>query len=251
MLRRFPALLILSACAVAGDAPPPAPADAPPPPPPAASAPTAGQSDRGDRGNRGNRGDGFMQRMIAENPELKGVDPSTPEGQEKIRQAMQARMEKNAPQMRQRMAEQQAQQHAELKKTLGMTDEEFTAVEPLLTRVESLRLQRTLVDPAARPGMGMMGGGRRGGPMGGMDPKLILGDTPMEPTAQEIADAAKALKALVDDQQANANELAAATVRVRKAREAFQAVFAKAQEELRSVLSQRQEAVLVERSTLD
>lgn len=252
MLRRLPALLLLASFAVAGDAQPPAAGDAPPPPPP-----PAGEAGPGGNGNGNGRGgrDGFMQRMIAENPELKGVDLNTPEGQDKLRQVMQARMEKMAPQMRQRMAEQQAQQHTELKKTLAMKDEEFAAIEPLLTKVENLRFQKNLVDRAAGPGgpggPGGFGGGRRGGMMGGMDPKVMLGDTPIEPTVQEISDALKALKALTDDQQANATELTAAVVRLRKGREAFQAVLTKAEEELRAVLSQRQEAVLVDRGTLE
>lgn len=244
MLRPLPALILLAFLVVpafaAEDAAPP-----PPPPPEGAAPPPPAEGNDGQQRGR----NGWMQRMIAENPELKGVDPNTPEGQDRIRQAMQARMEKNAPQMRQRMAENQAQQHAELKKTLALSDEEFTAIEPLLAKVESLKMQKNLVDRSGGPG-GF--GGRRGGGFGGMmDPKIILGDTPMEPTVQEIEAAVKALKALIDDAQANATETTTAVARLRKAREAYQAVLTKAEEELRSVLSQRQEAILVDRGTLE
>ena len=191
--------------------------------------------------------------MMADNPDLKGVDPSTPEGQEKLRQAMQARMEKYAPQMRQRMVEDQAKQHTELKKSFAMSDEEFTAVEPLLTKVENLQLQKSVVDrTGSGGGMGMgMLGGRRGGGGGMMSPQMLLGDTPLDLTVKEIQDAAKALKSLLDDPQANATEMTAAVARLRKAREAYQAVLTKAISELRSVLTQRQEALLVDRGTLD
>jgi hypothetical protein len=136
-----------------------------------------------------------------------------------------------------------------------MSEEEFKAIEPLLARVENLRMQKGLVDRSAGQ-MGMAMGGRRGGPGGGpgggmFNPQLMLGDTPLEPTVKEIQDAVKALKTLIDDAQANANEIALAVVRVRKAREAFVGVLAKAQEELRGVLSPKQEAILVDRGTLD
>ena len=213
--------------------------------PPAATTP-APAADAG-----ANRQNGFMRRMIADNPELKDVDPNTPEGKAKIAEVMQKRMEANAPKMRQRMAEQQATAHTELSKQFAMTSEEFTAVEPLLTRVESLRMQKGLVDRSG----GRQGRGGPGGPggFGGvtMNPQLMLGDTPMEPTVKDIMDAGKALKALIDDTQANAAETTAAIARLRKAREAFAAVLTKAQEDLRAVLSQRQEAILLDRGTLE
>lgn len=239
----IPLLLIAALAApmlTAGDAPPPAT------PPEAAAGAAAG-----DGNNRGR--DQWMKRMVADNPELKDVDLNSPEGQEKMRQVMQKRMEENAPRIRQRIAEQQATSHAELNKKLGMTAEEFKAIEPLLTRVESLRMQRGLVDRASNPMLARMGGGRGGpgGGTGGLNPQLLMGDTPLEPSVQETQDAGKALKALVDDAQANANELSATIAKLRKARESFTAVLNKAQDELRAVLSPRQEALLVEQGTLD
>ncbi len=248
MKTMLPFLLIAALAApllTAGDAPPATT-------PPAGNAP--GATAAGDAGGNNGRNQ-WMKRMVADNPELKDVDLNSPEGQEKVRQVMQKRMEENAPRIRQRIAEQQVTSHAELNKQLGMKDEEFKAIEPLLTRVESLRMQRGLVDRAANPMLARMGGGGRGGPGGGpgglMSPQLLMGDTPLEPSAQETQDASKALKTLVDDAQANANELAATVARLRKAREAFTAVLNKAQDDLRAVLSPRQEAILVEHGTLD
>jgi hypothetical protein len=224
--------------------------DTPPATNPGAGAAAAG----GENGNNNGRNrDQWMKRMVADNPELKDVDLNSPEGQEKIRQVMQKRMEENAPRIRQRMAEQQTASHAELNKQLAMNAEEFKAIEPLLTRVESLRMQRGLVDRAANPMLARGGGrgGPGGGPGGFMSPQLMMGDTPLEPSVQETQEASKALKTLVDDAQANANELTATIARLRKAREAFTAVLNKAQDDLRAVLSPRQEAILVERGTLE
>jgi len=204
----------------------------------------------GDNANRGR--EGFMKRMVAENPELEGVDLNSPEGQEKMRAVMAKRMEAEAPRIRQRMAENQAAQHAELNKALGMAPEEFDAVKPLLLRVENLRTQKSLIDNVGRPAMGRGGpGGQRGGRNNFFNPQMLLGDTQLEPTVQEIQDSGKALKALVDDKQANATELASAVARLRKARQGFDAVFAKAQEELRTVLTPQQEAILVDNGTLE
>lgn len=241
MKNTLPFLLIAALAApllTAGDAPPPAT--------------TPGANAGGDNNNRNN----WQRRLIADNPELQGVDLESPEGQEKVRQVMAKRMEAEAPRIRQRMAENQAAARAELNKQFGMNEEEFKAIEPLLARVENLRMQKGLVDRSAGQ-MGMAMGGRRGGaggaggPGGMFNPQLMLGDTPLEPSVKEIQDAVKALKTLIDDAQANANELALAVVRVRKAREAFVAILAKAQEELRAVLSPKQEAILVDRGTLD
>lgn len=225
----LPVLLASFAClpVMAGDAPPP-PAQP-------------------EAGAQGDRGGDRMRRMIEQNPELKGVDMSTPEGREKFAQVM-------GKQMRERMAENQTAQRAELKKQIAMSDEEFTAVQPLLDRVETLRQHRMLVDRSAS-GLAMMPGrmgrgGGQGGP-GMMDPKNVLGDTPLDPLAAEIQAALKALKALVDDPQANATETDLALTRVRKAREAWTAAMAKAQEELRGVLNRRQEAILVDRGTIE
>jgi hypothetical protein len=222
--------------------------------PPAATTPAPADANA-NGGNGGNRQNGFMRRMIADNPELKDVDPNTPEGQEKIREVMQKRMEANAPRMRQRMADQQAAAHTELSKQFAMSSEEFAAVEPLLTRVENLRMQKGLVDRSGGGRQGRGGPGGPGGPggFGGMNvnPQLMLGDAPMEPTVKDIQDANKALKALIDDTQANAAETTAAIARVRKAREAFAAVLNKAQDDLKAVLSQRQEAILLDRGTLE
>ena len=226
----------------AGDAPPAG--DQPKPPGLTTGAPAA---DGGD-----NRRDGFMRRMVEENPELQGVDLQSPEGQEKVRAIMAKRMEAEAPKIRQRMAENQAAQHAELNKALGMATEEFDAIKPLLVRVENLRMQKGLVDNVGRSMMGRGGpGGQRGGRNSFFNPQMLLGDTQLDPTVQEIQEAGKTLKALVEDKQANATELSSSVARLRKARQGFDGMFAKVQEELRAVLTPQQEAILVDNGTLD
>jgi hypothetical protein len=135
---------------------------------------------------------------------------------------------------------------------MGMTQEEFDAIKPLLVVVENLRSQKGLVDNSASRAMigGAFGGGNRGR-NNFFNPQMLLGDTQLDPTVTEIQEAVKALKALVDDKQANATELTSAVARLRKAREGFAAVLEKAQKDLRAVLTPQQEAMLVDRGTLE
>ena len=217
------------------------------------AAPAGDKPKTADEGGDGNRGrDGFMRRLIAENPELEGIDPTSPEGQEKIRVVMQKRMEVEAPKIRQRMAENQANQHAELNKQMAMTQEEFDAIKPLLIVVENLRSQKGLVDNNAARSMvgGAFGGGNRGR-NNFFNPQMMLGNTKLDPTVTEIQESAKALKSLVDDKQTNATELTSAVARLRKARDGFSTALDKAQKDLRAVLTPQQEALLVDRGTLE
>ena len=122
----------------------------------------------------------------------------------------------------------------------------------VLIIVENLRSQKGLVDNSAARSMvgGAFGGGNRGR-NNFFNPQMLLGDTKLDPTVTEIQESAKALKALVDDKQANATELTSAVARLRKAREGFAAVLEKAQKDLRAVLTPQQEAMLVDRGTLE
>lgn len=245
---KLPTLALLTALVLPAVALPAFAAD----PPAAAAAPADQKTDKAaqDReARREARRQERNKRMVEENPELKGVDPNTPEGKEKIQQAMRQRFEKEvAPQIRKRMAEAQAANHAQLQADFGLTAEEFAAIEPLLAQVEHLRQQKGVIDLPNRI-RGFVGSGRGGG--FNPDPKLFLGDTAMDPAVQECQTAAKALTSVLADKQANAAEIAAATARVRKARTTFQTALDKAQAELKSVLTGRQEALLVDRGILD
>lgn len=196
-----------------------------------------------------------MQRLIEENPELKGVDPKTPEGQAKIAEVM-------GKQMQKRMADNAAENHAKLRDALAISADEWTAVEPLVTKVETLKLQQRLVSPAPM-GAGGMGGGRGpggpGGPggntgrPGGMPDftKTMLANTQLDPAAKALQDANKALTTLAGDAQAKDAEFTAALAKVRSAHTAMTAAIAKASADLRGVLTPRQEAILVDKGLIE
>jgi hypothetical protein len=206
-------------------------------------------SKRPDRGPGGGREE-FLKRMQEENPELKGVDLSSPEGQEKIREVMKKRMEKEVPKIHERIAEVKAASMAELNKEFAMSTEDFSAIQPLIERVENLQSQRSLIDAGMRNSLPFGGRSDRGG-FSLFNPRMIMGDTELEPTVKEIDDASEILKTLNADKQANETEVISALTRLRKARDAFSTLLKNAQNELRSVLTPKQEAILVELGTLE
>lgn len=264
-----PALALVACLSVpafaADPAPAPAPAPAPPAidikPAPAERAEGAPEGETREQRRERMRGD-WQKRLIEENPELAGVDPNTEEGQAKIAEVMKARFEKEvAPQIRERMAAVKVENRKQLQEDLGMKDDEFTAIGPLLDKVETLRTQKGLVDApnnmrafigGGRGGRGGRGGGFGGaGGFGNFDATMLLGDTPMEPSVKSFREASAALKTLLADGQSKDAEISAAMAQARKARAEFQAALQKAETELKAVLTPRQEAQLVQQGLLD
>ena len=138
-------------------------------------------------------------------------------------------------QMRQRMNERMMQQ-------LGVTEEEWKVIEPLYTKVTEL--QR---NTRGRGGFGMRGGfgGRGGRNRGGMGAP----DQNAEPTALEKAQ--QDLSTLLENDSATPEQIKAKLTALRQARDKARQELAQAQENLRKVLSLKQEAQLVLMGTLD
>lgn len=116
-------------------------------------------------------------------------------------------------------------------------DAEWGVVEGRLSKVLQARMDMTLGS-----GMGMMGAMRRGGDGGG-------GFRGLAGLAQPSPEAAALQKAI--DDNVPADQMKAALQRVRDARKRKQAELAKAQEDLRQILTTRQEAILVNYGMLD
>jgi Spy/CpxP family protein refolding chaperone len=126
-----------------------------------------------------------------------------------------------------------------MKQQLGLSDDEFKAIQPKMEAVMNAR-------NSAR-GQGGFGGGRnRGGQNGG--------NAPADPNAPAPSAAAKAsadLKTTLDNKDASADEIKAKLAALREARTAAKADLVKAQADLKEVLTQRQEAVLVNMGILE
>lgn len=139
----------------------------------------------------------------------------------------------NPEEMRQRMNER-------LKEQLKVSDEEWQALQPLIEKVQRLNMQVRMSAFGGMFGRGPGGPGGRGGFAGMMD-------TESSPVFQRASE----LRELLDDEGADASRIKSKLEAYRQARKALQEELAKAQEELRSVLTVRQEAVLVLMGLLD
>jgi len=126
---------------------------------------------------------------------------------------------------RQRMAE-------FLKERLGATDDEMKVIQPKLEKVMEARRD-------ASGGFGFMGRGGRGGFGGGDQPQSA------------VARAQQELAQLLENKEARPDQIAEKLKALRDAREKARETLAAAQKDLKEVLTQRQEAVMVMMGWLD
>lgn len=139
-------------------------------------------------------------------------------------------------QMRQRMADRMKQQ-------LGATDDEWKALGPKIEKIQTLQMQ-------SRPGAGMRGMGRRGpgGPNGGPG-------GPGGPAANNAPEQSAVQRATQDLSQAiqtgDAGQIKEKLTALRDAREKAHQELVQAQNDLKPLLSVKQEAVLVMDGLLD
>lgn len=127
-------------------------------------------------------------------------------------------------QFRQRMREM-------VKTALKATDEEWAVIEPLLEKVETKQREAFASRFAAM-------GGRRGGDRGGDRGNRPGGDRPVPPETE-------ALKAALENESTPAAEIKAKLEALRASRKKANDELNQAREELRKVLTLRQEATLV------
>jgi hypothetical protein len=125
---------------------------------------------------------------------------------------------------------------SELKTEMGVTEEEWKVIQPKLDKVMEAR--REMGGGFGRGGRGGGGGGGGGG-----------GDGDRQRSAVETA--SRELRDLLENKDAPADEIKAKLAALRDAREKARANLLAAQKELKEILSQRQEAVLVARGTLE
>jgi hypothetical protein len=138
-----------------------------------------------------------------------------------------------------------------MKEQLGATDDEWAVIEPRLERVQ------TLARDARGGGMGgMFGRGQFGGPgglrgqPGGAAPQPPQGAQPTAPQSA-VSKAAEDLRTTLGDQNSTVAQVKEKLTAYRAEREKAREELSKAQEDLRSVLSVKQEAQLVLMGSLD
>jgi hypothetical protein len=122
-----------------------------------------------------------------------------------------------------------------MKQELGVTDEEMQALQPKIEQVMTLRRDSGGFGGGGRPGRGGPGGGGGGN------------NGPQSDVQQKIAD----LQAAIDNKDSKPEEIKAKLDALRAAKIKAHEDLVKAQADLRGLLTQRQEAVLVMRGLLD
>ena len=121
-----------------------------------------------------------------------------------------------------------------IKDQMGATDEEWKVIEPKLTKVMEAR----------RDGGGGFGGGFRGGRDRG-------GDSQQQSDASPVQAASRDLRQVLDNKDASSDQIAEKLKTLREAKEKAKTALASAQKDLKEILTQRQEAVLVMFGMLD
>ena len=140
----------------------------------------------------------------------------------------------NPEEFRQRMTER-------LKTSMKVTDEEWSVIQPLMEKVQEKRRGVTF---------GRFGGfGRRGGREGGRDGSS--GGSASGDQSRPGAAESQALRTALENESASADELKAKLTAVRETRKKAQAELDQASDELRKVLTVRQEAALVSMGILE
>ena len=138
-------------------------------------------------------------------------------------------------QMRQQMMDR-------MKEQLGVNDEEWKVMQPLLEKV------MTLSREARGGGMGGMMGGRRGGRPGGDN---NAAPPPGARPQSDIQKASDALQKLLNDKDSKPEQIKAALATYREVRAKARAALEAAQTKLREICNMRQEARLVSMGMLD
>ncbi len=132
-----------------------------------------------------------------------------------------------------------AQRMQQLKTDMGATDEEFTALQPKIEKITQLKQE---LNPRGG-GRGGFGGGRRGA--AAADPNAAA------PAQTDLQKALAELQAAIQNKDTPADTLKAKLDAYHTAKAATEAELKKDQDDLKSVVTQRQEAVLVVNGTLE
>lgn len=151
-------------------------------------------------------------------------------------------------QMRERMAQRQAEQDEQLREEIGASEDEFELLQPKIERVRQLTRERQMANSGNA--FGGRGGGRGGDAAGrgGRNPMADLFETSEE--GEALMETRTELREVLEE-KAVAADVKEALDAYREAREAMDEAIAEAREDLRGLLTARQEAYFVVNGMLD
>lgn len=153
-----------------------------------------------------------------------------------------------------RRAERDAQRAEQAREALGMTKEEYDVISPMIERVRTLLRERGIAARSSRGSRGDRGRGDRGG-----ERSLTPGEgAAAQRTGPDLSDegdalrkASEGLRAALGNDDSSSDKIKKAMEEFREARQGMDAAIAEAREELRSVLTARQEAIMIVQGVLD
>lgn len=155
--------------------------------------------------------------------------------------------EEQRDQMRARFAERfeemRKQQAQRMREDLELSEDEFSAIQPMIENVQQLSLEFLAVGRGGPGGPGGFGG------RGGFNPGDL--GVQMTPQGRALSDAATALRETLDSDGTSSDEIKSKLAAVRQARVAMQDTLRQAREELRGFVTPKQEATLVLQGVLD
>lgn len=146
--------------------------------------------------------------------------------------------------MRARMAERQAEREQEQRKAMEMSEEEWELIGPKIIAIRQMQQQRQIADGRGFGGRGGPQGGDQQGGRGG------FGNIELSEDAVAIQEASTELRELLEDEAASSDEIKDALKALRNARNAMDTKIKQAQEDLRGLLTTKQEAMLVAQGVL-
>ncbi len=194
--------------------------------------PRAERADRGDRGDRGDR---------RARPDWNNM---TDEQREQMRARFSERFEEMRKQQAQRMRE-----------DLELSEDEFSAIQPMIENVQQLSLESQAVGRGGSGGPGGPGGPGGAGGFGGFGGRGGFSPADMgiemTPQGRALNDAATALRETLDNDATSSEDIKSRLAAVRQARVAMQDALRQAREELRGFVTPKQEATLVLQGLLD
>lgn len=154
-------------------------------------------------------------------------------------------------QMAQRQAERQAERDQQTREALDMSEEEWGLIGPMINAIQQMQREEQVV--SSGQAFGGRGGqqGNRGGRGGDNADRGDRGGPELSEAATAIQAASTELRELLEDDASTAAELKDALKQLRDARTALSTTITAAQEDLRGLLTTRQEAQLVAQGVLN
>lgn len=191
-----------------------------------------------DRPGRGG-GDDDQQRITREE-----FENMSEEEREAFRNQMRERMT-------QQRAERQAEREQQTREALDMSEEEWGLIGPMISTIQQMQREEQLVSGGQT--FGGRGGqqGGRGGRGGDDNDRGDRGGPELSEAATAIQTASTELRELLEDDASSAAEIKEALKSLRDARNALATTISAAQEDLRGLLTARQEAQLVAQGVLN